>query len=87
MIPPQQFTGQGQSPPDASRVLPAPCGNSPVSRPTSSGSTPPVQLSGFPGRLPLNLPTKQFQLATELLRTDVAGIADFLRLQVHSHDK
>jgi len=53
MFPPQQFTGQGPSSPDASGVPLAPCGKIPVIRPTSSTSTPYGQIPGAPGRPPL----------------------------------
>ena len=53
MFPPQQITGHGPSSPGAPRVPPAPTGNNPVIRPTSSASTAPGQLSSAPGRPPL----------------------------------
>jgi len=76
MFPPQKFTGHGPSSPGAPRVPPAPHGNNPVIRPTSSASTARGQLSDAPGRPPISLPMKWFQPAAEPWRTDVAGIAD-----------
>jgi len=76
MFPPQQFTGHGPSSPGAPRVPPALHGNNPVIRPTSCASTAPEQLPGTPGRPPISPPTKRFQPAAELRRTNVAGIAD-----------
>ena len=76
MFPPQQFTGQGLSSPGTPRVPPAPAGNHPVNRPTSSSSTPYGQIPSAPRRPLISLPTKQFQLVAELGRIDVAGIAD-----------
>jgi len=76
MFPPQQFTGQGLSSAGAPRVPPALPGNIPVIQPTSSASTPYGQLPGTPGRPPISLTMRQFQLAAEWRRTDVAGIVD-----------
>ena len=76
MFPPQQFTGQGSSSPGAPRVPPALAGNHPVNRLTSSSFTPYGQFPGAPGRPPISLRTKPFQLAEEPRRPDVAGIAD-----------
>jgi len=87
MFPPQQFTGQGPSSPDASRVPPALPGNIQVIQLTSSVSTPYGQLPGAPGRPPISLPTQQFQPAAEPRRTDVAGIADLPPLPEISYDE
>jgi hypothetical protein len=87
MFPPQQFAGHGPSSPGAPRVPPAPPGNNPVIRPTSSASTAPGQLPGAPGRPPISLPTKRFQPAAEPRRTDVAGIADLPPLPEISYDQ
>jgi hypothetical protein len=87
MIPPQQFTGQGPSSPCAPQVPPALTGNIPVIRPTSSTSTPYVQLPCTPGRPPISLPTKRFQPAAEPHRADVAGIADLAPLPEISFDE
>jgi len=87
MFHPQQFTGQGPSPPGAPRVPPALPGNIPVIRSTSSASTPYGQLPGAPWRPHISLPTKQFQPVAELCRTDVAGIADLSSLPEISYDK
>jgi len=72
----QQVTGHGPSSPGAPRVPTAPPGNTLVIQLTSSASTAPGQLPGAPGRHPISLPTKRFQLAVEPRRTGVAGIAD-----------
>jgi len=87
MFPPQQFAGHGPSYPGAPRVPPAPPGNNPVIRPTSSASTAPGQLPGAPGRPPISLPTKRFQPAAEPRRTNVAGIADLPPLPEISYDQ
>jgi len=87
MFPPQQFAGHGPSSPGAPRVPPAPPGNNPVIRLTSSASPAPGQLPGAPGRPPINLPTKRFQPAAEPRRTDVAGIADLPPLPEISYDQ
>ena len=87
MFPPQQFTGQGPSSPGAPRVPPAPAGNIPVNRPTSSSSTPYGQIPGTPGRPPISLPKKRFQPAVESRRTDVAGIADLPPLPEITYDE
>jgi len=87
MFPPQQFTTQGPSSPVAPRVPPAPPGTIPVIWPTSSTSTPSGQLPWAPGRPSICLPTKRFQLAAELRRTAVAGIADLPPLRDIFHDE
>jgi len=87
MFPCQQFTGQGPSSPGAPRVPPALPGNIPVIRPITSASTPYGHLPGAPGRYPISLPTKQFQLTMEPRRTEVAGIADLPPLPEISYDK
>jgi len=77
MFPPHQFTVHGLSSPGAPRVPPAPPGNNPVIWPTASTSSVPGWHPGAPGWLPISLPTKQFQLAADPRRTDVAGISDW----------
>jgi hypothetical protein len=58
-------------------VPPAPPGNNPVNRPTSSSSMPaPRHPSGTPGRAPNSLPMIQFLLCTGPWKTDVAKIVD-----------
>jgi len=86
MFPPQQFTGQGLSSPDATQVTPAPPENIPVIRPTSSATTPYRRVPGAPGRSLSSLPTKRFQPAAEPRRTDVARIADFPQISDISYD-
>jgi hypothetical protein len=86
MFPPQQFAEHRPSSPDAPRVPPAPPGNNPVIRPTSSTSTAPGQLPGAPGRPPISLPTKRFRPAAEPHRIDVAGITDLPPLSEISYD-
>jgi hypothetical protein len=86
MFPPQQFARHGPSSPGAPRVPPAPPGNNPVIRRTSSVSTAPGQLPGAPGIPPIILPTKQFQPAAEPRRIDVAGIADLPPLAEVSYE-
>jgi hypothetical protein len=76
MFPPQQFTRQGPSSPGAPRAPPTLPGNIPVIRPTSSSTTPYRQPPGAPGRPPIRLKKKRFQLAAELRKTEVAGIVD-----------
>jgi len=68
-------------------VSPAPPGNNPVIQPTSSASTAPGQLPSAAGRPSISLPTKQFRLAVEPRRTDVAGIAKLPPLPEISHDR
>jgi hypothetical protein len=90
MFPPQQFAGHGPSSPGAPRVPPAPPGNNPVIRPTSSASSAPGQLPGAPGRTPNSLPKKRFQPAAEPRRRDVAAIADLSPLpeiSYHQYDE
>ena len=67
--------------------LPAPPGNNPVIRATSSTSTAPGQLPGAPGIPPISLPTEQFQPAAELCKVDVSGIAHLPKLTEISYDK
>jgi len=87
LFPPEQFTGHGLSSPGAHRVPPAPPGNNPVIRPTSSAFSAPGQLPGAPDRPPMSLPTKRFQPAVEPRRTDVARITDLPPLPDISYDK
>jgi len=87
MFPPQQFTGQGLLSPGTPPVPPVPPGIKLVIRPTSDASTPYQQVAGTPGRPPIRLPTKQFQLSAELHRTDVAVIADLPPLPKIAYDK
>jgi hypothetical protein len=87
MFPSQQFAGQGPSFPSEPRVPPAPAGNDPVNRPTSSSSTLYGQIPRRPGTPPLSLPAKLYQPAVEPRRTDVAGIADLPPLPEISYDE
>jgi len=87
MFRPQQFTGLAPASPGVPRVPPAPPGNNPVIRPTSSTSTAAGQLPGVPGRPPSHHPMKRVQPASEPRRTDVAGIADLPSLPEISYDK
>jgi len=87
MFPPQQFTGHGPSSPGRRWVHPAPPGHNPVIRLTSSTSTAPGQHPSAPGRPVISLRTKQFLLAAEPPRTDVAGIADLPPLADISDDE
>jgi len=87
MFPPQQFTGQGLSSPGAPRVPPAPPGNNPVIRPTSSTSTQYRQLPGPPGRPAIRLPTKRSQPAATPRRTDAEAIADWPPFPEISYDE
>jgi len=87
LIPPQQFTQQGASSPCTPRVPPALPGNIPVFQPTSSASTPYGQLPREPGIPPIRLPTKRFQPAAELRRTDIEGIADWPPLPDIAYDE
>jgi len=87
MFPPHQFTGQGPSSPCAPRVPPAPAGDIPVNRRTSSSSTPYGQIPGTLERHPISLPKKRFLQAADQRRTDVAGIADLPPLPAIAYDE
>jgi len=87
MFTPQQFTGHGPSSPGTPQVPPALPGSNPVILPTSSTSTVPPQHFSVAGRPPISLSTKQFQLAVEPHRIDVAVIANLPALPEISYDK
>jgi len=87
MNPCQQFPKQGLTCPCTPRVSPAPPGNNAVIRSTSCTSTPYIQLPGKPGRPPISLPTKRFEQAAELRRSDVIGISDLPPVPDISSDK
>jgi hypothetical protein len=77
MFPPQQLTRHGRSSSGTHRVPPAPPGNYPVIRLTSSPSTLPVHHPSASGRLPISLPTKRSQLVVEPQRTIAAWISNW----------
>jgi len=68
MFPPLQLTGHWPSSSSGPRVPPAPPQNNPGIWPISSASTAPGQLPSAPGRPPIGLTTKSFQLAAEPCR-------------------
>jgi len=87
MFPPLQIPGQtllSRGEPREPPVLPE---NHPANLPTSSSSNPPPEPpSSTPGRQPISLPTKRFQLAAQLRKTDVPGSADLPPLPEISYD-
>ena len=88
MFPPPWFPGQGPSSPGAPRVAPGRLENHPVNRPTSSSSTPPPDPpSGSPGRHPISLPMKRFQLPEDPRKTDVAWLVDLPPLPEMSYEE
>jgi len=87
MFPPQQFPGRWPPSVGAPRVPPALPGNNPVSRGTSSASTPYGQLHSTSGWPPISHPTKQFHPAAEPHRTEVAGIVEMPPLPEISYNK
>jgi hypothetical protein len=77
----QQTPRDGPSFPGVLRVPPAPPRNNPVNLPLSFSSAPlSGPHSGAPENTTISLPTKWFQPPVELLKTDVAVIADILPL-------
>jgi len=77
MFPPLQIPGQGPSAPGSPRVLPGLPEMHPVNWPTTSSSIhPPESRSGAPGRPPISLPNKRFQLPAQLQKVEVTGMGD-----------